>query len=122
VTIPDLVDGFFILELNLKSTNPNWESEVQWDEHHLLEKLFVALSSEIQDEIKTKANQKLTGWNWNQNFGEVMEEVSNAFSEWRYLFEKRRTKDLYGDRINKYLYFLNVVLPIFKKVATKYVK
>lgn len=122
VNIPGVVNGFFALELYFKSMNPNWESKVKQGKHHLLVELFMDLPSEVQGEIKTKANQKLTGWNWNQNFVEVMEEASNAFSEWRYIYEKKRTKGFYGDRINKYLYFLNVVLPIFKEVATKYAK
>jgi hypothetical protein len=79
LNIPGIANGFFALELYLKSMNPNWKSKIQWDEWHLLKELFMALPSGVQDEIKTKANQKLTGWNWNQNFVEVMEEVSNAF-------------------------------------------
>jgi hypothetical protein len=122
VNIPGVVNGFFALELYLKSMNPNWKSRDQREKNHLLEKLFMALPSDIQNEISSKANQKLNGWNWDQNFMAVMKEVSNAFVEWRYIYEEKRTKGFYGDRINKYLYFLNVVLPIFKEVATKYVK
>ena len=51
------------------------------------------------------------------NFDVFLNDVSNAFLEWRYVFGESHSEGFYGCYINEFLMFFNCFLPIVKRVA-----
>lgn len=109
VSIPAIVNAAFSCELYFKSmlTRP-------WG--HKLKDLFEQLDVETQLQLKSEFDANFTH-HLVYNFDFVLNDISNAFIAWRYVFEKPHTEGFYGCYINEFLMFFNCFLPIVKRIA-----
>lgn len=111
VSIPAIVNAAFACELYFKSM-----LEQPWG--HKLKDLFEQLDRKIQLQLKNEFNTNFTKHPV-YNFDGFLSDISDAFIEWRYIFEEQHTEGFYGCHINEFLTFFNCFLPIVKRVANE---
>lgn len=109
VSIPAIVNAAFACELYLKSM-----LEQPWG--HKLKDLFEHLDRETKLQVKNEFDTSFTKHPI-YNFDVFLKDVSDAFVEWRYVFEEPHTESFYGCYINEFLMFFDCFLPIIKRIA-----
>lgn len=117
INIPGIVNGVFAIELYFKSLI---RSKGKNKGHELLP-LFKKLPKEISEEIELLAKPRMESLKaYEMDFIGHLEDISNAFVKWRYIHEEKQTDGFMGTKINMYLSFLAIALPIIEEVADKY--
>lgn len=109
VNIPAIVNAAFSCELYFKSMLENPRG-------HKLKELFEQLDRETKLQLRNEFNANFTKHPV-YNFDIFLNDISNAFVEWRYVFEEPHTEGFYGCYINEFLMFFNCFLPIVKRIA-----
>ena len=109
VSIPAIVNAAFACELYLKSM-----LEQPWG--HKLKDLFEQLDNETKIQLKNEFDASCSKHPV-YNFEVFLNDISDAFVEWRYVFEESHTEGFYGCYINEFLMFFNCFLPIVKRIA-----
>ena len=109
VSIPAIVNAAFACELYLKSM-----LEQPWG--HKLKDLFEQLDNETKIQLKNEFDASFSKHPI-YNFNVFLNDISDAFVEWRYVFEESHTEGFYGCYINEFLMFFNCFLPIVKRIA-----
>ena len=107
--IPAIVNAAFSCELYFKSMLENPRG-------HKLKELFEQLDRETKLQLRNEFNANFTKHPV-YNFDIFLNDISNAFVEWRYVFEEPHTEGFYGCYINEFLMFFNCFLPIVKRIA-----
>ena len=117
VSIPEIVNGAFALELYLKSMIPE---EKRKESGHSISVLYSVLSTEKQDFIKQRVEQKIKGSNllifdkvlkvWHLlTFDEAINGISESFEYWRYIYEKEDLEFDFHDTLKVLPLFLDVI-------------
>ena len=109
VSIPAIVNAAFACELYLKSM-----LEQPWG--HKLKDLFEQLDNEAKIQLNNEFDASVSNHPV-YNFDVFLNDISDAFVEWRYVFEESHTEGFYGCYINEFLMFFNCFLPIVKRIA-----
>ena len=109
VSIPAIVNAAFACELYFKSM-------LEQPRVHKLKDLYEQLDDETRLRLKNEFDKNFPKHPI-YNFYVFLNDVSNAFVEWRYVFEESHTEGFYGCYINEFLMFFNYFLPIVKHVA-----
>ena len=109
VSIPAIVNAAFSCELYFKSM-----LKQPWG--HKLKDLFEQLDIETQLQLKSEFDTNFTKHPV-YNFDVFLNDISDAFIEWRYVFEESHTEGFYGCYINEFFMFFNCFLPIVKRIA-----
>ena len=110
VNIPAIVNAAFSCELYFKSMI---NEQVRG---HDLKELFEQLNVSKQEFIREQINNEFSK-NKIFDFDLCLKHISNAFAEWRYIYEAPHTEGFYGCYINEFLMFFNLLLPLLKDLA-----
>ena len=115
VNIPAIANGAFACELYLKYLLNKKPKE------HKLNILFAELDEECKKQIlyeqTSQKLQEIAIRYRHESFEILFEEMGDIFVEWRYIFEEYHPEGFYGNRINKYLEVLEILLERFNIVA-----
>ena len=114
IYVPAIVNASFACELYLKNILVNKYH------NHNLKSLYQDLSPNIQLELKTIATQELSKMNFNSDFEEYLNDISDSFVSWRYIYQYDVTTGFLGKKVNEYIQLFNILLPIFKEISDKY--
>lgn len=114
INVPAIVNASFACELYLKNILVNSHH------NHNLKLLYQDPSLNIQLELKTIATQELSKMNFNSDFEEYLNDISESFVSWRYIYEYDFTTGFLGKKVNEYIQLFNILLPIFKEISDKY--
>lgn len=117
VTIPEIVNGAFALELYLKSMIPEKQRK---SSGHSISVLYSVLSTEKQDYIKQRVEQKIKDSNlliFDEvlkvqhllTFDEAINGISKSFEYWRYIYEKEDLEFGFHDTLKVLPLFLDVI-------------
>ena len=109
VSIPSIVNAAFACELYLKSM-------LDRPRGHKLKYLFEQLDRETKLQMRNEFDASFTKHPV-YDFNVFLNDVSDAFVKWRYVFEESHTEGFYGCYINEFLMFFNCFLPIVKRIA-----
>ena len=104
VSIPSIVNAAFACELYLKSM-------LDRPRGHKLKYLFEQLDRETKLQMRNEFDASFTKHPV-YDFNVFLNDVSDAFVKWRYVFEESHTEGFYGCYINEFLMFFNCFLPI----------
>ena len=110
VAIPAFVNGMFACELYLKCLIGN--KEIEGDRHNL-KLLFDNLDDKHKEKIKAVP---ITEY----NFEELLEELSDGFKTWRYIYEDENEKFGNGNPFKKTEEFLRIYLPVLKDITNDF--
>ena len=84
--MPQLANGFFALELYLKSLIKVEQNQLR-KLRHSISKMYYLLNSSQQKIIKDRVETVLIG-NDENRFEKCLKEIDNSFEFWRYIYEK----------------------------------
>lgn len=112
VNIPAIVNAAFSCELYFKSIIGSKAKG------HALRELFDQLDVDAQNYLREPINKEFAKNNL-FDFDVCLDHISNAFVEWRYIYEESHTEGFYGCYINEFLMFFNLLLPLLKDLAHK---
>ena len=88
---PEIVNAAFACEVFMKALLRFYD--IPYKREHKIKNLFEILPSEMKDSLKSEL-KKCGGEAWLDLWGrENIENISNVFTEWRYLFEQDWSKN-----------------------------
>lgn len=115
VNIPAIVNGCFACELYFKTLLKRYSKK-----EHNLYKLFCCLRKKEKELIKTKLGNLIQDSIFQYRkftFEEILQDIGNAFVDWRYIFEEEHMPGFYGNRINRFIPALHIILANLKEIA-----
>ena len=110
LNIPAIVNAAFACELYIKSILVTTTKE------HDLEILYSQLDNEKQSEIRSYVDKCFNG-HPTYKFDTCLKRASNAFVDWRYIYEDEHSDGYMGCFINEYLEFFKHFIFILKEIA-----
>lgn len=115
VSIPAIVNGAFSLELYF-----NLLSKRYYPTHHL-SKLFSHIDNKTRKTIIDSTLPKLNRiYQYkDSSFEDILNDIDNLFVEWRYIFNKNKQAGFFGNRINRYIPALTLLLDEISVISRK---
>ena len=110
VSIPEIVNGAFALELYLKGMAAKKVKNTRKLKHSILA-IFNAIDLEKQKKLREEIEPQIK--NWCSSFDEAVQKIDNSFEYWRYIHEKENL----GFGLNRTLNVLSVFLEVVRKYA-----
>ena len=108
VSIPEIVNGAFALELYLKGMAAKKVKNTKRFKHSI-SAIFKAIDLEEQKKLREVIEPQIN--NWCSSFDEAVQRINNSFEYWRYIHEKSNL----GFGLNNTLNVLSVFLETVKK-------
>lgn len=114
VNIPAIVNGAFACELFFKCLSS------QYVKSHSLLEIYSYIEKDIRDQIEQQTIDQIhTIFQYKDaTFEDVLKDIDNAFVEWRYIFNEKHTDCFYGNRINRYVPLLSLLLETLSIIAS----
>lgn len=106
--IPAIVNGAFSCELYLKYLLP--EGNFGHDLYTLFNELDESTNEEIIDSQSQEILKEIATRFCHDNFDSLLFEMGKVFVDWRYIYEQKHAEGFYGNRINKYLETIDILI------------
>ena len=118
VNIPAIVNGAFACELYFNCLTPCYLRS------HSLLFLYSFINKDIRKQIEEQTISQIHSISQYKDFSfeDVLRDIDNSFVEWRYIFKKEHTDAFYGNRINRYIPLLSILLKSLSVVALEHYK
>ena len=113
VAIPGFVNGLFACELYFKwlLDIDDKVNEIKARKSHNIKELFDLLDESIKNELKENDYKS------DYNLEDLLSKIGKGFVEWRYIFKKNKKEGLFGNRINRYVPALTILLEEISIIA-----
>ena len=116
VSIPAIVNGAFSLELYFKLLTKRY-----YRTHHLSE-LFLHIDNKTRKMIINNTLPKLNEiYQYkDSSFEDILNDIDDLFVEWRYIFSNNKQAGFFGNRINRYIPALTLLLDEISKISKNF--